>query len=105
MFRRACLALVLLTGALVTVLSPGPAQAVADSRAEWASVATAVPTSRGDENPPAAPNPGPPADTSRQSSLPDTGCPSWVFAAVGAALMLAGTTLTMKARRGNRKRG
>jgi hypothetical protein len=66
---------------------------------------TDVPISGGDENPPAAPNPGPPTETSPQSSLPETGGPSWVFAALGISLMVAGTVLTVTARRAARRRG
>ncbi|MEI7057587.1 carboxypeptidase-like regulatory domain-containing protein [Nocardioides sp. CCNWLW239] len=65
---------------------------------------TDVPTA-GDENPSAAPNPGPPTETSPQSSLPATGGPSWMFAALGVSLMLAGTVLTVTARRAARRRG
>ncbi|TQL69686.1 hypothetical protein FB381_3599 [Nocardioides albertanoniae] len=101
MISRACVALILLLGAVAIGLSPSAAQA-AEPRPEWAAVSE---TSSTDRNPPAAPDQGQPADTSRQSSVPDTGGPSWAFAAVGAALMVAGTVVTAKARRGDRKHG
>lgn len=66
---------------------------------------TVVPIPGGNENPPAAPNPGPPTEISPQSSLPETGGPSWVFAALGISLLLAGTVLTVTARRASRMRG
>ncbi|MBC7276465.1 collagen binding domain-containing protein [Nocardioides sp.] len=66
---------------------------------------TDLPTPGGDENPPTAPNPGPPTEISPQSSLPETGGPSWVFAALGVSLMLAGTVLTVTARRRTRSHG
>lgn len=124
MFNRACLALALLAGAFATALSTGPAHAVTDSRADFevrrvipqaisdtvrddadAPVPGATVTLRGNENPPAAPNPGPPAETSPQSALSEIRGPSWVFAALGISLMLAGTVLTLTARRASRRRG
>ncbi|MGH3350616.1 MAG: hypothetical protein ACRDPS_08095 [Nocardioides sp.] len=100
----------LLAGVFVAVLSPGPAQAGTDSWAHWTATfestdAAGLPSAAEDERPPATPDRGQPTDASRQSSVPDTGGPSWVFAGVGAALMLAGTALSVKARRGNRKLG
>lgn len=111
MFGRPVAALVLLAGLFVAVLSPGQAQAGTDSWARWtatsasSNVAVAAPSAAEDERPPAGPGSGQPTDASRQSSVPDTGGPSWAFAGVGAALMLAGTVLSVKARRASRKRG
>ncbi|GGU29446.1 MSCRAMM family protein [Nocardioides albus] len=66
---------------------------------------TDVPVPGGNENPPTAPDPGPSTEISPQSSLPETGGPSWVFAALGVSLMLAGTVLTVTARRRARRHG
>jgi len=153
MFRRACLALALLAGVFVTVLSPAPAHAMTNSwggssglggmqvrlvagvtitrageiqggqdfRIDEVTSPSRTPTPTPDptlaqdpidvpppgrdENPPAAPNLGPPTELSPQSALPETGGPSWVFAALGISLMLAGTVLTVTARRAGRRRG
>lgn len=124
MFNRACLTLALLAGVFATSLSTRPAHAVTDSWADLevrrvipqaissterddadAPVSGATVTPRGNELPPAAPNPGPPAETSPQSALSEIRGPSWVFAALGISLMVAGTVLTVTARRASRRRG
>ena len=100
MFRRACVALVLMAGVMLIGVSTGPTYAATGAGPERASITTG-----GDANPPTAPDSGPPADISPQTSLPSTDGSTWAFAAVGTALMVTGTALTMLARRGNRTRG